>query len=60
MEFHEKRYVVETLVSELLLRCEESRIQVTAIGYLDEIRSSMRGGDSVVSPLIVGELKRGK
>ncbi|MNW45823.1 hypothetical protein D3C74_230950 [compost metagenome] len=52
------RYVVETLINELLLRCEESGIKVTAIGYLDEIRSSMRGKDSLQSPLIVGELKR--
>ncbi|MNW36496.1 hypothetical protein D3C74_135090 [compost metagenome] len=52
------RYVVETLINELLLRCEESGVKVTAIGYLDELRLSMKGGESIVSPLIVGEFKR--
>lgn len=59
LEFHEKRYVVETLISELLLRCEDSRIQVTAIGYLDELRSNLKAEQSVKLPLIVGELERG-
>ncbi|WP_442603631.1 recombinase family protein [Paenibacillus sp. KN14-4R] len=60
LDFDGKRYVVETLISELLLRCEDSRIQVTAIGYLDELRSNVGFEKSTKIPIIIGELERNK
>jgi hypothetical protein len=60
LDFDGKRYVVETLISVLLLRCEDSRIQVTAIGYLDELRSNVGSEQSARIPIITGELERSK
>lgn len=62
LSFDDKRYVVETLIDELLIRFQDTQIQVTATGYLDELRSSQQiNSVSKSQPtLIVGKINRSK
>ncbi|MDF2859572.1 MAG: integration/recombination/inversion protein [Neobacillus sp.] len=39
LNLQSKRYIVETLVNELIIGCEDSNIHITAIGHLDRLIS---------------------
>lgn len=57
LSFEDRRFVVNSLVDELLIRYGESEITITAVGYLDELRSGSKHEKNTRAPMIVGNLK---
>ncbi|SEN05442.1 recombinase family protein [Paenibacillus sp. OV219] len=38
LTFEDKRHIIQSLVDELLIRCKESNVHITAVGHLDSLR----------------------
>ncbi|WP_053374988.1 hypothetical protein [Paenibacillus sp. FJAT-27812] len=56
--YEDRRFVVNSLVDELLIRYGDSEITITAVGYLDELRSGLKHENNARAHMIVGNLKR--